>query len=196
MVWSTAAISEAAWARACSRTVTMTASAAEAAPPDACERSDDRLVATHCTPGGVTHCHGGRRSGTYRMTLILDAGAFVALERNDRAMWRRFKAAQLAGVPPRTHGGVIAQVWRGGAGRQAPLSLALIRSSLRIRATSQRSLTPPNCEATSSLPDRDQANRGQPAIGGSPSPLSQGVTGWRRRWQPGAVRDGWRRCRW
>lgn len=182
--------------RACSRTVTMTASAAEAAPPDACERWDDRLVATHRTPDGVTHGHGGRRSGTYRMTLILDAGAFVALERNDRAMWRRFKAAQLAGVPPRTHGGVIAQVWRGGAGRQAPLSLALIRSSLRIRATSQRSLTPPSCEATSSLPDRDQANRGQPAIGGSPSPLSQGVTGWRRRWQPGAVRDGWRRCRW
>ena len=44
------------------------------------------------------------------MTLILDAGAFVALERNDRAMWRRLKAAKLAGTPPRTHGGVIAQV--------------------------------------------------------------------------------------
>ena len=59
------------------------------------------------------------------MTLILDAGAFVALERNDRAMWRRLKAAKLAGTPPRTHGGVIAQVWRGGAGRQAPLASAM-----------------------------------------------------------------------
>ena len=59
------------------------------------------------------------------MTLILDSGAFVALERNDRAMWRRLKAAQLAGVPPVTHGGVLAQVWRGGAGRQALLARAL-----------------------------------------------------------------------
>ena len=59
------------------------------------------------------------------MTLILDAGAFVALERNDRAMWRRLKAAKLAGTPPRTHGGVIAQVWRGGVGRQAPLASAM-----------------------------------------------------------------------
>lgn len=59
------------------------------------------------------------------MTLILDAGAFVALERNDRAMWRRLKAAKLAGTPPRTHGGVIAQVWRGGAGPQAPLARAV-----------------------------------------------------------------------
>ena len=59
------------------------------------------------------------------MTLILDAGAFVALERNDRAMWRRLKVAKLAGTPPRTHGVVIAQVWRGGASRQATLARAL-----------------------------------------------------------------------
>lgn len=59
------------------------------------------------------------------MSLLLDAGAFLALEHNDRAMWRRLKAAALAGTPPRTHGGVVAQVWRGGAGRQVPLSRAL-----------------------------------------------------------------------
>jgi hypothetical protein len=59
------------------------------------------------------------------MTLILDSGAFVALERNDRAMWRRLKAAQLAGDPPQTHGGVVAQVWRGDAGRQALLAKSL-----------------------------------------------------------------------
>ncbi len=58
------------------------------------------------------------------MTLILDSGAFVALERNDRQMWRRLKAAQLAGTPPLTHGGVVAQVWRGGSGRQALLAKA------------------------------------------------------------------------
>ncbi|CAN5836065.1 MAG: twitching motility protein PilT [Ilumatobacteraceae bacterium] len=59
------------------------------------------------------------------MTLIMDAGAFVALERNDRAMWRRLESARLAGTPPRTHGGVVAQVWRGGGGRQALLARAL-----------------------------------------------------------------------
>ena len=58
------------------------------------------------------------------MTLIFDAGAFVALEREDRAMWRRLKAAQQAGMPPITHGGVVAQVWRGGTGRQALLARA------------------------------------------------------------------------
>lgn len=57
--------------------------------------------------------------------LILDAGAFVALERNDRAMWRRLKMALIEGEPPTTHGGVVGQVWRGGDGRQALLSRAL-----------------------------------------------------------------------
>jgi hypothetical protein len=59
------------------------------------------------------------------MTLVLDAGALVALERNDRAMWRRMKAAIGSGDEPRTHGGVVAQVWRGGQGRQVPLARAL-----------------------------------------------------------------------
>lgn len=59
------------------------------------------------------------------MTLVCDAGAFVALERNDRAMWRRLKAELLAGRPPLTHGGVVAQVWPGGEGRQVLLARAL-----------------------------------------------------------------------
>ncbi len=58
------------------------------------------------------------------MTLIFDSGAFIALERNDRAMWRRVKAAERASDVPVTHGGVVAQVWRGG-GRQALLARAL-----------------------------------------------------------------------
>lgn len=59
------------------------------------------------------------------MSLILDAGAFVALERGDRAMWRQLMKAVDAGRDVRTHGGVIAQVWRGGSGRQAQLARAL-----------------------------------------------------------------------
>jgi hypothetical protein len=58
------------------------------------------------------------------VTLICDAGAFVALERNDRAMWRRLKAELQAARPPVSHGGVVAQVWRGG-GRQALVARAL-----------------------------------------------------------------------
>ena len=58
------------------------------------------------------------------MTLILDAGALVAIERNERAMWVRLKAATIARDLPRTHGGVLGQVWRGGP-RQARLSQAL-----------------------------------------------------------------------
>ena len=58
------------------------------------------------------------------MTLVLDAGALLALERNERPMWVRLKAAVLDANVPLTHAGVLAQVWRGGA-RQARLVLAL-----------------------------------------------------------------------
>ena len=39
--------------------------------------------------------------------MVLDAGAFVALERNDRAMWRRLKGALIDGEPPVTRGSVV-----------------------------------------------------------------------------------------
>jgi hypothetical protein len=58
------------------------------------------------------------------MTLVLDGGALIALERNERPMWTRLKAAQLAGDLPITLAGVLGQVWRGGP-RQARLSQAL-----------------------------------------------------------------------
>ncbi|MCY4104931.1 MAG: twitching motility protein PilT [bacterium] len=59
------------------------------------------------------------------MTVILDSGALIALEGDDRSMWRRLKGALQSESPPRTHGGVVAQVWRGGTGRQARLAAAL-----------------------------------------------------------------------
>ncbi len=58
------------------------------------------------------------------MSLVLDSGALVALERNERQMWVRLKGAQLDGDLPLTHAGVLGQVWRGGS-RQARLSQAL-----------------------------------------------------------------------
>lgn len=59
------------------------------------------------------------------MTVVLDSGALIALERNDRAMWRRLKAAQLRGTVPVSHGGIIGQVWRGRGPRQTLLVKAL-----------------------------------------------------------------------
>jgi hypothetical protein len=59
------------------------------------------------------------------MTLVLDAGALIALERGDRAMWRRLKATHAKGDDPVSHGGVVGQAWRGRGPRQALLSKAL-----------------------------------------------------------------------
>lgn len=59
------------------------------------------------------------------MKLVLDNGALIALERNDRAMWERLKAALGAGETPVSHGGVVGQAWRGGGPRQARLARAL-----------------------------------------------------------------------
>ncbi len=58
------------------------------------------------------------------MTVVLDSGALIALDRDERAMWIRLKAAQIIGEVPVTHAGVVAQVWRGNP-RQARLSRAL-----------------------------------------------------------------------
>lgn len=64
------------------------------------------------------------------MTLVLDAGALIALDRNERAAWTRLKAALVRGEVPTTHAGVVAQVWRDGS-RQARLASAL--ASVEVR---------------------------------------------------------------
>ena len=65
------------------------------------------------------------------MKLVLDSGALIALERNDRAMWRRFKASFVAGSVPVSHGGVVGQVWRGKGARHALLAKALAGIDIR-----------------------------------------------------------------
>lgn len=57
--------------------------------------------------------------------LILDAGAFVAAERGSRDVAALVKRERLAGRVPVTNGAVVAQVWRGGHGRQAPVARLL-----------------------------------------------------------------------
>jgi hypothetical protein len=55
------------------------------------------------------------------VSLVLDAGALLAVERGDRTLTALLKRELLATQPPVTHGGVVGQVWRGG-GRQARLA--------------------------------------------------------------------------
>jgi len=56
--------------------------------------------------------------------IVLDTGALVALERDDRALWARLKAAAKDGIPVLIPQGALAQAWRGGK-RQARLGQAL-----------------------------------------------------------------------
>lgn len=56
------------------------------------------------------------------MSIVLDAGALVAVERGDRDLIALIKRERQEGRAPLSHGGVIGQVWRGGHGRQAILA--------------------------------------------------------------------------
>jgi hypothetical protein len=55
----------------------------------------------------------------------LDAGAFIAVDRNDRSMIARLRVAQLHGHELRTSAIVIAQVWRSPGGKQAGVARLL-----------------------------------------------------------------------
>lgn len=46
--------------------------------------------------------------------MILDAGAFVAVERGNREVIAFVKRERAAGRDVVTHGGVVGQIWRGG----------------------------------------------------------------------------------
>ena len=54
--------------------------------------------------------------------LILDTGALVAVDRDDRAMMARLQAARQHGLELRSNAMVVAQVWRDPRGRQAQLA--------------------------------------------------------------------------
>lgn len=68
--------------------------------------------------------------------LVLDAGAFVAVDRGDRAMAARLRVAQQAGLELRSTGVVISQVWRDPSGRQA--NLARLLRSVEVRAVDEQ----------------------------------------------------------
>jgi hypothetical protein len=56
--------------------------------------------------------------------MVLDAGALIALERDDRDLWRRLRTTVGAGLPAIVPVAALAQAWRGGP-RQARLVHAL-----------------------------------------------------------------------
>ena len=57
--------------------------------------------------------------------LVLDAGALVAIDHDDRAMIARLRVAQQRGVELRSNAMVVAQVWRDRHGRQVNLARLL-----------------------------------------------------------------------
>jgi hypothetical protein len=68
--------------------------------------------------------------------LILDSGALAAVDRDDRAMVARLRAAQRHGLELRSNAMVIAQVWRDRHGRQA--NLARLLRAVDVRAVTQQ----------------------------------------------------------
>lgn len=64
------------------------------------------------------------------MRAILDAGAFVAIERRDKRVGAMLRVLQQQRVPLRTSSAVIAQVWRNGA-KQVELTRALAGVDVR-----------------------------------------------------------------
>lgn len=64
--------------------------------------------------------------------MVLDAGAFLAVERGDRDVAALIKRERQHDRVPRTHGGIVGQVWRGGRGRQ--VNLARLLPGVDVRA--------------------------------------------------------------
>jgi hypothetical protein len=68
--------------------------------------------------------------------LVLDAGAFVAVDRGDRAAAAKLRIAERSGLELRSTGVVVAEVWRDERGRQA--NLARLLKAVDIRAVDER----------------------------------------------------------
>ena len=66
--------------------------------------------------------------------LILDAGALLAVDRNDRATIARLEVARRSGLELRSNAMAVAQVWRDRRGRQ--VSLARLLQAVDVRPVS------------------------------------------------------------
>ncbi len=68
--------------------------------------------------------------------LVLDTGALVAVDRDDRAMAARLRVAERNGLELRSTGVVVAEAWRDSGGRQA--NLARLLRAVEVKAVDQR----------------------------------------------------------
>jgi predicted nucleic acid-binding protein len=68
--------------------------------------------------------------------LVLDTGALIAADRNDRALVAKLRVAQRSGLELRSTGIVIAEAWRDEGGRQA--NLARLLRSVDVRPVDER----------------------------------------------------------
>jgi PIN domain len=62
--------------------------------------------------------------------VVLDAGAFIAVERRDRVMVHLVRRFAEQSTPLVTSAGVVAQVWRGGERAQVPVAFLLRRTQV------------------------------------------------------------------
>lgn len=65
------------------------------------------------------------------MTVILDAGALIAIDRRDRTVGAMLRVAQQEQLAIRSSAGVVAQVWRDGSGQA---NLARVLSGVDVMA--------------------------------------------------------------
>lgn len=75
-------------------------------------------------PFGIASRRLASTPATQVMRIVLDSGALIALERNDRSVWATLKLAALNSNDVLVPSTALAQVWRG-ARTQAALSRAL-----------------------------------------------------------------------
>jgi hypothetical protein len=73
-----------------------------------------------------------RKEGSPVDALVLDAGALIAIDRDDRDVHKTVRDAHRMGVQVLTNSMAVAQVWRDSKGRQA--ELAKVLRGLRVQA--------------------------------------------------------------
>jgi hypothetical protein len=68
--------------------------------------------------------------------MVLDSGAFVAVERDERPVIAQLRVAHSAGLELRTTGVIVAEVWRDASGRQG--NIARLLKSVDVRAVDEQ----------------------------------------------------------
>ena len=134
---------------------------------------------------------GARRGRPLRVSaLVLNAGALIAVDRDDRAMLACLRSAEQHAIGLRTSAIVVAQVGMAPAGRRAaPTRSTRPWSSSPRAAIAFSPATPAACAASPTPPARGRGSSGEPrsgedlrawrscAVGASPPMLQRGLSG-------------------